>query len=86
MTDDGRDSGARQITAQICDVHRPLMSVKGMCRSGHRVIFDEDGSYVENKTTLDRIKIDEVDGEYVLGMWVKSGCDGGSSAFAGQRT
>ena len=35
LTDDGRDSGAQQITAQICEVHRPLMSVKGMCRSDH---------------------------------------------------
>ena len=48
---DGEDSGPRGVTAQVCDVHRPLMAVKRVCRHGNRVVFDEDGSYVENKQT-----------------------------------
>ena len=48
---DGTDSGPRGVTAQVCDVHRPLMSFKRMCKSGHRAIFDGEDRYVENKHT-----------------------------------
>ena len=84
-TIEGGVSNERAVKAQVCAVHRPLLSVKGMCRSGHRVIFDEEGSYVENKMSLERLKIDEIDGEYVLDMWVKTGGEGGSPTFGGQR-
>ena len=56
------------MTAQVCDVHRPLMAVKRVCKHGNRVVFDDDGSYVENKTTGERMKIEEDDGDYVLDM------------------
>ena len=49
------------------------------------MIFDEEGSYVENKTTLERLKIEEIDGEYVLDMWIKTGGEDGSPTFGGQR-
>ena len=81
----GGVSNERAVKAQVCAVHRPLLSVKGMCRSGHRVIFDEEGSHVENKTTLERLKIEEIDGEYVLDMWIKTGGEDGSPTFGGQR-
>ena len=32
-------------------VVRPLLSVFEMVESGHRVVFDSDGSYAEHKTT-----------------------------------
>ena len=81
----GGVSKERAVRAQVCAVHQPLLSVKGMCRSGHRVVFDEDGSFIENKRTLERLKIEEVDGEYVLDMWVKIGQDDASQTFGGQR-
>ena len=31
---EGGDTGGKGITAQICDVHRPLMSVKKICKAG----------------------------------------------------
>ena len=77
-----QDSEAQGVTAQICDVHRPLMSVKNMCKSGHKVIFDDEGSYIESKQTGERLKIVEEDGEYLLDLWVKSG--GGETTFGGQ--
>ena len=83
VTVDGQDSGGKGITAQVCRVHRPLMSVKKICRNGHRVVFDEEGSYVENKTTGERIKVSEEDGEYVLDMWVNTG-KGNDTTFGGQ--
>ena len=83
VTLQGGDSGGRGITAQICDVHRPLMSVKRMCKSGHRVVFDDEGSYIESKQTGEKLKVVEEDGEYLLDVWVKVG-DEKNSAFGGQ--
>ena len=83
VTLQGGDSGGRGITTQICDVHRPLMSVKRMCKSGHRVVFDDDGSYIESKLTGEKLKIVEEDGEYLLDVWVKIG-EGKDSGFGGQ--
>ena len=71
------------VTAQICKVHRPLMSVKKICRNGQRVVFDDEGSYVENKWTGERIKVLEEDGEYVLDVWVKIG-EEQEATFGGQ--
>ncbi len=34
-------------------------------------MFDEDGSYVENKVSKKKTKIDKVRGVYVLRLWVK---------------
>ena len=72
LTIDGADSGGRGIVAQVCKVHRPLMSVKKICKNGQRVVFDDEGSYVENKWTGERIKVLEEDGEYVLDVWVNT--------------
>ena len=83
VTIQGGDSGGRGITAQICDVHRPRMSVKRMCKSGHRVVFDDEGSYIESKNTGEKLKIIEEDGEYLLDVWVKVG-EGKDSGFGGQ--
>ena len=82
-TTEGRDSGGKSITAQVCKVHRPLMSVKRMCRAGHRVVFDDDGSYVENKQTGERLTIVEEDGDYLLDVWVKTAGEG-EATFGGQ--
>ena len=76
----GGYSEEKAMTVQVCSVHRPLMSVKMVCRAGHRVVFDDAGSYVENKTTLERLKIEEKDGEYIMDMWVRS-----DAGFAGQK-
>ena len=37
---------------------------------GNRVVFDDDGSYVENKTTGQRTWMAEDGGMYTLKMWV----------------
>ena len=49
VTTQGGDSGGKGVTAQVCAVHRPLMSVKTICRNNQRVVFDDEGSYIENK-------------------------------------
>ena len=42
-----------------------------MARAGNRVVFDEDGSYVEDKVTGERMWMRDEGGMYMLKMWVK---------------
>ena len=59
------------------------MSVKKICKNGNRVVFDEEGSYIENKWTGEQLKVEEEDGEYVLDIWVNTG-EGKEATFGGQ--
>ena len=59
------------------------MSVKKICRAGFKIIFDDEGSYVEDKTTGEAMKVLEEDGEYVMDIWVKTD-EQGDSSFGGQ--
>ena len=60
----------RGMTFQAAPVSKPLGSVKRICAAGHRVVFDEDGSYIENKTTGEINMLREDNGNYMLEMWV----------------
>ena len=59
------------------------MSVKRVCRHGNRIVFDDEGSYVENKQTWEQLKIIEEDGDYILEAWVKTGQEA-EPTFGGQ--
>ena len=59
------------------------MSVKTICRNNQRVVFDDEGSYIENKSTGERLKVVEEDGEYVLDIWVNAGAEK-EATFGGQ--
>ena len=59
------------------------MSVKRICRNNQRVVFDDEGSYIENKATGERLKVLEEDGEYVLDVWVNTGA-AKEGTFGGQ--
>ena len=48
------------MTFQVCDVNGPLVSVRTMCTQGNRVVFDEDGSYIEQKDNGVGTKIRDV--------------------------
>ena len=68
------EEGTRgQITAQVCDVNKPLLSVAKIVRAGNRVVFDDDGSFIEDKKIGERMWMRESEGMYVLRMWVKRG-------------
>ena len=47
----GNTGTVRGMKARVAKVVRPLLSVFEMVESGHRVVFDSDGSYAEHKTT-----------------------------------
>ena len=67
------EGSLRQITAQVCDVNKPLLSVSKMVKAGNRVVFDEDGSYIENVQSGEKVWLKEQGGMYMLKIWVKRG-------------
>eukprot|EP00973_Karenia_brevis_P060029 8352702-Karenia_brevis.AAC.1 len=60
----------RNITAQVCDVNKALLSVKKVVDAGNRVVFEDEGSYIEDRVTGERMWLEESSGMYVLKMWV----------------
>ena len=47
----GKSGTVRGMKARVAKVVRPLASVFEMVESGHKVVFDSDGSYAEHKVT-----------------------------------
>ena len=62
----------RNITAQVCDVNKALLSVKKVVAAGNRVVFEEEGGYIEDRLTGDCMWLEEAGGMYMLSMWVES--------------
>ena len=56
---------------KVLDVKRMIASVSELTKSGHRVVFDTSGSYIQNKRTGRYIKVFERNGVYEVPMWVK---------------
>ena len=72
----------RSLTAQVCAVNKSLMSVSKIAKTGHRVIFDDDGSFIEDKSSGDRFWMTESNGMYTLRMWVSNKDPVGAPAFS----
>ena len=67
-----RDEGLeRSLKAQMCDVNKALLSVHKLVQAGNRVVFDESGSYIEDRTTHEKMWLQEKGGMYMLKMWVR---------------
>lgn len=64
------EGGQRGVTAQVCAVKQTLMSVSKMTAQGNRAMFDDEGSYVEDKTSGEITWMRQVGGMYMLKMWV----------------
>ena len=69
VTEEGFERG---MTAQVCEVNKALLSVRRVVRAGNRVVFDDGGSYVESKSTGERMWMKEENGMYILNLWVKT--------------
>ena len=63
----------RAVTAQVCEVNKALLSVQKVVRAGNRVVFDSEGSYIENKSTQEKMWMTEGRGMYMLRLWVRTG-------------
>ena len=59
------------MVAQVCDVNKGLLSVSRVIHNGSRVVFDSDGSYIEDKMNGDVINLVERNGVSMLKMWTK---------------
>ena len=57
---------------QVCDVNKPLLSVSKIVQGGNRVVFDGNGSYIEDTTNGERMWLQEKGGMFMLKMWVKN--------------
>jgi len=75
-----KEGTLRSMTIQAAPVAKPLGSVKGMCTSGRRV-FDDEGSYIQNKATGETNWLREEHGNYVLDIWASPSDEAG---FGGQ--
>ena len=64
------DRAARDITMQVADVHKPLCAMSKVCKAGHRIILDDDGSYIQHKRTGEKTELKQKNGVYVLQFWV----------------
>ena len=68
-----REQVVRNITAQVCDVNKGLLSVSKVVGAGSRVVFDPDGSYIEGRQTGACMNLTERNGMYMLKLWTKKG-------------
>ena len=68
----GEDGLQTEITAQVCDVSKALLSVSKVVAKGNVVAFSPKKSYIENQGTGARIYLKEQGGMYVLKMWVRN--------------
>ena len=73
------------ITAQVTDVKKPLISVQEMCKNGNRVIFKENGPIIRNEKSGIGIEMAQRNGQYIEleVAAVGSAFEGASSAAAG---
>ena len=68
VTDEGAE---KKMALQVRDVNQGLLSVSKVAGAGNRVVFDEQGSYIENKSSGQISWLKERNGMYILSLWVK---------------
>ena len=54
------------MTAQVGDVNKALLSVSKLIKTDHRVVFDPDGSYIEDRRSGEKMRLVEEGGMYAL--------------------
>ena len=64
-------SNLRRISFQVAPVHKALLSVSQMINDNHRVVFDQEWSYLEDKATGERTSLVRRNGLLVLQAWVR---------------
>ena len=72
----GENGIKRRMKAQVCDVNKALLSVTRMVEADNRVVVERGaggkvGGYVEDTHTGERMHMREVNGMFMLKLWVK---------------
>ena len=70
MTEEGHGA---TLPMQAADVLRILASVGQMIHAGNRVVFDQEGSYIQHKASGKVTQIHEKGGNFVFNLRVKKG-------------
>ena len=70
-----------KLPMQIADVTKALGSADQMIEAGNTVVFDKNGSYIQNKVTGKKTALKRKNGSFVFSLWVKRK---GASGFTGQ--
>ena len=61
-----KDGKRKSMNFQVTDCKKPLASVSKIVDKGNRVVFDAEGSYIENKVTGEILKLERERGTYVM--------------------
>ena len=59
------------IKAQVAGVRSPLGSVMHMIKAGNKLVFDSQGSYMQNKQSGRILPIHEREGGFELDLWIE---------------
>ena len=65
------ESAHKSLTAHVCGANKALLSVSQSVKKRNRVVFQEEGSYIENRTTGEVLPLREENGMYMLKVWVQ---------------
>ena len=61
------------MTMQVAEVTKPLGSVRAMVKAGNKVVFDNGDSYILNKATGVKTRMEDRNGAFVFDIWVPKG-------------
>ena len=61
-----KDGERKAMNFQVTDCKKPLASVAKIIEKGNRVVFDEEGSFILNKATGKKIKLERERGTFVM--------------------
>ena len=56
---------------QVCEVSKAVMSLHKIVQAGNRVVFEKEGSLIEDKVTGERMELREEGGMYMIKLWVQ---------------
>ena len=65
-----REGTTRGMLMRGAPVSKPLASVKRLCQAGHTVVFDEQGSFIVNRSTGEINWLRDDDGNCMLDAWI----------------
>ena len=82
-----KEGKMKSMRFQMCDVTRPLASVRKIVEAGHTVVFNPSwrgGSYIMNLSTKEKTWLTQKDGVFVLETKVAPTSMQGKPSFGGQ--
>ena len=63
----------RELTCQVCEVNKPLLSVHKVVQAGNRVVFEPGSAWIEDTVTGEVMMLQERGGMYLLSLQTEPG-------------